>query len=297
MKMKRLLISLACALAFLAPSALPAQEIIASAAMELKGGRPYVPVMVNGQGPFTFVLDTGTNGDVSVTQRLVEQLSLPRSGAKLADDGSGVNQRLVPAFHVDSVSVAGVEFKDLRADQCPGFHNEFDGILGFTLFRDYLLTLDYPAQKVTLARGSLPPADGKEILALTILDKLPVLELSVGSRKVGVMLDSGGAGLSLPAKFAEDLKFVTKPVVFARAETMLNMVEIKGAPLASDIHFGSYTLKKPFLAIDPSDPVGNFGAALLKNFAVTFDQNNKLVRFVGSNKEITLLKPRLTDPP
>jgi hypothetical protein len=216
--------------------------------------------MVNGQGPFTFVLDTGTDADVSVTQHLVEQLSLPRSGEKILDDGSGVNQRLVPAFHVDSVSVAGVEFKDRRADQCPDLHHEFDGMLGFTLFRDYLLTLDYPNQKVTLARGSLPPADGKEILALTILDKLPVIELSVGSRRVEVMLDSGGAGLTLPAKFAEDLKFVTKPVVFAHQESVSNTVDIKGAPLASDIHFGAYTLKRPFLAIDMFSPIGNFGA-------------------------------------
>ena len=267
--------------------------IIAGAAMQLKGGRPYVPVMVNGQGPFTFILDTGTNGDVSVTQRLVEQLSLPRSGLKIDDDGSGVNRRLVPAFHVDSVSVAGVEFKDLRADQCPGFHNEFDGILGFTLFRDYLLTLDYPNRKVILARGSLPPADGKEILPLTLLDKLPVIELSVGSRKVGAMLDSGGTGLILPARFAERLKFATKPVVFAREETVSTMVDIKGAPLASDIHFGAYTLKKPFLAISTLFPIGNFGGMLLKNFAVTFDQNNKLVRFVCKDKEILLLKPRL----
>jgi hypothetical protein len=59
------------------------------------------------------------------------------------------------------------------------------------------------------------------------------------------MLDSSGARLMLPAKFAEDLKFVTKPVVFARQESMLNLVDIKGAPLASDIHLGAYTLKNP----------------------------------------------------
>jgi hypothetical protein len=296
--MKRLHISLACALAVLTASALPAQETVARAAMELKGrGWPHVRVNVNGRGPFTFVLDTGTDVDLSVTQRLVKQLSLPRSGEKVLDDGSGVNRRLVPAFHVDSVSVAGVEFKDLSARQCPPLRNEFDGILGFTLFRDYLLTLDYPKEKVILARGSLPPADGKEILALTVLDKRPVIELTVGPREVGVLLDSGGAGFTLPAKFAEDLKFVTKPVVFARQETVSNVVEIKGAPLASDIYFGAYTLKRPFLAIDPLDPIGNFGFTLLKNFAVTFDQKSKLVRFVGSNREITLLKPLSTDAP
>jgi Aspartyl protease len=277
----------------LAASVLPAQEIVASAGIELRGDWywPYVQVLVNGKGPFTFVLDTGTNGDASVSRHLVEQLSLPRDGEELVDDTSGLNRGVVPAFRLDSLSVAGLEFKNLRADQIRGFDKEFDGILGFTLFRDYLLTLDYPNQKLTLARGSLPAADGQEILPLTLANKLPVTELTLGSKKVEVLIDSGGVGLSLPARFAEDLKFVSKPVVFARAETMSNKFEVKGAQLASDIQLGAYTFQKPFLAIDSLDPRGNLGGLLLKNFAVTFDQNNKLVQFVAKKKTIIILRP------
>jgi len=285
--MKKLPFPFLWTLAIFTTSALPTQETVASGTMELRNDLAYVQVMVNGHGPFKFVIDTGTNADAAVTAHLVEQLSLPRSGDKLLEgDDLAAHRVKVPAFHLDSVSIAGVEFKDLRAHQCPEIW-EYDGILGFTLFRDYLFTLDYPNQKITLARGNLPPADGKETLALIMMNKLPFIEFLVDSRKMEVMIDSGGRGLSLPARFAEDLKFVSRPIVFARQQTVSSIVELKGARLASDIHFGDYTLPTPFIALDPFSEKGNFGAALLRNFAVTFDQNNKLVRFVGKGKKIT----------
>jgi hypothetical protein len=281
----------------LTASVWPAEDIVASAPMELQKNWPHVQVMVNGKGPFTFVLDTGTGGDALVTRHLAEQLSLPIAGEKLVDDDSGVKPRKVPAFRLDSVSVAGVEFKNVSAGESPEFDKDFDGILGFTLFRDYLLTLDYPNQKVTLAHGSLPAADGKDILAFTMPDKRPFIELIIDSRKVEVCVDSGGQGLSLPAKSLEGLKFVSKPIAFARAQSMSNDVEIKGAQLASDIHLGAYILNKPFLAIDTLSPIGNVGGLLLKNFAVTFDQNNKLVQFVAKDKKVTLRRGSIRRTP
>ena len=42
-------------------------------------GRPGVPVMINGQGPFDFVIDTGADRTV-VSQELAKRLNLPESG-------------------------------------------------------------------------------------------------------------------------------------------------------------------------------------------------------------------------
>ena len=79
--------------------------------------------------------------------------------------------------------------------------------------------------------------------------------------------------------------------MIGRGRTISNDFEIKGAQLASDVKVGGYAFTKPFLTLNPIFPIGNFGAAVLRNFAVTFDQKNKLVRFVAKEKNIVLPPP------
>ena len=64
--------------ALIAASPLLAQEH--SIPMELRHNMPFVQVMVNGKGPFTFSIDTGTGGAALVTPALIQQLSLPVVG-------------------------------------------------------------------------------------------------------------------------------------------------------------------------------------------------------------------------
>ena len=276
---------------FALASALSAQEVVASAPLELRGNLPNVQVMVNGKGPFTFAIDTGAGGEALASPRLVEQLSLPVIGEEQVGDPSGLNGKKVAVLRIDSLKVAGVEFKNVRATEFPSAGRDFDGILGFPLFHDYLFTLDYPNAKLTLAHGSLPLADGNEIVPFTMPDNVPVIELTVGSQKVDAHVDSRGRALSVPAKYAASLQFVSEPVVIGRGRTVSNDFEIKGAQLASDVKLGGYTFTKPFLTLNPIFPIGNFGAAVLRNFAVTFDQKNKLVRFAAKEKNIVLPPP------
>ena len=49
------------------------------------------------------------------------------------------------------------------------------GLLGFTLFRDYLLTLDFPNRQVLLTEGSLTPDGEKTVLPFRMQDGVPVI--------------------------------------------------------------------------------------------------------------------------
>jgi len=192
------------------------------------------------------------------------------------------------------LKVAGVEFKSVEAIQHQPSPREgqCDGILGFVLFRDYLFTLDYPGKQLTLARGSLKPDGENTVIPFTMPDNVPVIELSVGAQKVEADVDSRGPGLSIPEKSAQELKFVSDPMVIGRGRTVSNDFEIKGAQLAGNIKVGGYTFPQPFVAINPLFPVGNFGAIALQHFAVTFDQKNKLLRLVSSEKSIAIPAPQ-----
>lgn len=275
---------------------LSAQEMIATAPMELRHHKPCVSVMLNGQGPFTFVIDTGTGGEAVVSADLGRRLGLKVTGEEEMGDPTGVNKQKVPLFSIDSLKLAGVEFKNVQAIQMAGFGGNFDGILGFVLFRDYLLTLDFPKQQVTLLRGALAAADGNQIIRFRMPDNVPLIELNVGGQDVDTHVDSGGTGLSLPEKAAKNLTFVSHPVVLGRSRTVSNDYEIKGAQVASEIRLGGYRFPKPFVEINPIFPEANLGSIPLANFAVTFDQKNKLVRFLAADKSIVLAPPQFGGP-
>lgn len=64
--------------------------------------------------------------------------------------------------YADSISVGGVEFHDCIVQILDSnYWNDADGSISMTLFSDYLVTLDYPAQKLTL--GPLPAKPGVTI--------------------------------------------------------------------------------------------------------------------------------------
>ncbi len=271
-----------------------AQNAPHSVAMELRHNMPFVQVMVNGKGPFTFGIDTGTGGQALVSPALIQQLKLPITGEEEIGDPSGVNSHKVPAVRIDSLEVAGVEFKNVEAVQHQPSPREgqCDGILGFVLFRNYLLTLDYPGEKLMLESGSLKPDGGNTVIPFTMPDKVPVIELIVGTQKIDAHLDSRGVGLSLPEKFAAGLKFVSDPIVLGRGRTVSNEFEIKGAQLAGDVRLGGYTFPQPFIEINPLLPLANFGAIPLQDFAVTFDQKKLLLRLLAAEKNIVIQAPQ-----
>ncbi len=274
--------------------------------MEIRGNMPFVQVMINGKGPFTFSIDTGTGGQALVTPELIQQLSLPVVGEEEVGDPSGRNSHKVPTVRINSLKVAGLEFNNVTAaEHTPSpREGQCDGILGFVLFRNYLFTLDYPGKQLTLASGSLKPDGENTVIPFTMPDQVPLIELSVTSGsspvKVKAHLDSRGAGLSFPEKLAQGWKFASEPIVIGRGRTVSNDFEIKGGQLAGDIRVGGYTFPQPFIMINPIFPVANFGAIPLQHFAVTFDQNNLLLRLVASEKSIVIDPPqrmRMTPPP
>lgn len=52
-----------------------------------------------------------------------------------------------------------------------------------------------------LAHGSLPPADGNEIVPFTMPDNVPVIELTVGSQKVDAHVDRAAG----PSAFRQNM--------------------------------------------------------------------------------------------
>ena len=299
-----LLVLAACLSAGLWAQSDRSEAPVHSAPMVERYGKPYVMVTINGKGPFRFVIDTGTGGDALVTPELATELALPTVGHATLSDPSGQGGKKAPIVLVDSLEVAGVAFSNIRALSHPFFAESgtCQGLLGFTLFRDYLLTLDFPNRTVTLSTGALTPDGGKSVLPFRMPEGVPVASLKVdGLDPVEAQLDSGGGGLVLPESLAAHLKYDIAPVPFASGRSVSTRFQMKAAKLASDVKLGRYTFTHPVVEIHPAFPLVNFGSPPMQIFAITFDQKNLLVRFTANQKRFSISAPpsptRLTNAP
>ncbi len=109
-----------------------------------------------------------------------------------------------------------------------------------------------------------------------------------GAPGVEAQFDSGGTGLSLPAQIASRLKFSSDPVPFGNGESLSTRFQIKAGKLRSDVRLGQYKFAQPFVEINPAFPMVNFGSCPMRNFAITFDQTNLLVRLKSSQTTLHL---------
>jgi hypothetical protein len=262
----------------------PAASEAKAIPMQTEGGMPTVEVMVNGQGPFVFGIDTGAQGGSRIDSSLVEKLALKSSGQVQATDGSGRNPQTAELFKLESITIGNLRFSDVTAGS-RNFKNsprplKIDGILGLSVLSDYLVTLDFPAKVLRVEKGELPKADGAEILDYKSQDGIPLLELTVGNAKIKAHLDSGNmiGAFVLPTAFVEKLTQASEPVVVGRARSASGDMEIKQVQIKEVVRLGRHEFPDATVTYPALSDVGNIGAKTLTQFVVTFDQQHERVR-------------------
>jgi hypothetical protein len=274
---------------FLAAVPMCAQPDSHTIHMEVVHDRPYVMVEINGQGPFRFLIDTGTGAQAIVTDELAGLLHLPTIGHTRLTDTSGLGEQRSDTVLIESLHLAGAEFTGVRAirHRLYGEDDTCLGLLGFTLFKDYMLTLDYPNQRMTLSGGSLNAGDST-VIPFRMPDGVPIAFLQVGDQRVEALFDSAGTGLSLPKQLAAKLKFASDPLPYGNVESVSTRFQIMAAKLGSNIRLGQYTFDHPFVEINPAFPLVNFGSCPMQIFSITFDQAHLLVRLRANQKTLHL---------
>jgi predicted aspartyl protease len=136
MKMKPYAIFGLLALALSTAVPVAAQTVVAAetssstvAATDDLALRMTVPVLINGQGPFQFVIDTGADRTV-ISQELAERLGLPEGEkARLHSMGGQADVRTVL---IKTVQVSTNIVRDVRAAALPARNLGGDGLLGIS---------------------------------------------------------------------------------------------------------------------------------------------------------------------
>lgn len=281
------------------PSVPPA--LLGTAPVELRHGVPFVRVLVNGQGPFLFGVDTGTSNQAIVSPALASALHMPTTRQIRLSDLAGVHSQTVDEVAVDSLRLANVAFHGVRAVVHPPLSAEgsYDGILGIQLFRGLLLTLDYPNRVLSLSRGALSTTEAGSV-PMRLVNGIPAIQLTLGDEKVEAQIDSGGTGLCLPATVAHDLHFSGGLSTLGQGRSQVGRFALQGGEMKGHIALAGFDFKNPFIEICSTFPIANFGAAALADFALTIDQQHNLVRFQSAQARHTLRRvesPSLAELP
>ena len=187
--------------------------------------------------------------------------------------------------YVESLKIGDSESLGLTviATELP-FPGDIVGVIGMGVFKDCLLTLDYPSSKVTLTRGELPAANGHDILDFTQprqARSIPVIAVEMCGEPAEFALDSGmGGWAAFTEEIADRCTCAHGPVDGPKRRMVDREIDTRVARLNGRMKFGAYTVEKPYGVVSSdADRHTVIGSRILENFAVTLDQKNSRVRF------------------
>jgi predicted aspartyl protease len=253
---------------------------------EIVGHEMFVNVMVNGHGPFRVLVDTGC----SVT--LISPELAAAVGAVVPDqiqdfvaarNGLGDTTNVAPVV-IESIELGSVRFENVPAAVSDSFDGlstiqgrRIDGALGFPLFRDLYVGLDFPNQRVLLGRQW--PASAPAIqAALSVVERadVPFVQVQIQGKPIKVMIDTGSNhGLQLPAGLASSLQWEVVPRVGSMVAVVGEVEREQIGRLAGSLLLGAIQEVEP-TAVVSSGPA-SLGLRSLERFCVIFHASENMV--------------------
>jgi len=156
-------------------------------------GRVVVPVMINGRGPFRFIVDTGANHS-TISPGLARSLGLqPAELSSIILDG------ITGTAQVSFVTINRLQAGDLTIEStalpvvwAPVMAGA-DGILGAAAITEKSLLIDFQRNRVTISRGveAAMRANSMKVHAVRLAGGLMTLETRIGGVRVRAVIDTG----------------------------------------------------------------------------------------------------------
>lgn len=290
----RIRLSLAVALG---AAVVATQAAVAAVVLPLSivDNRPFVDVTIDGQGPFAFIVDTGSS-DTTVSTATAARLRLPRVGAGTGA-GAGEQALAFPVVHVRALRVGTVSLGALDApafdvgvlSRAMGFAR-FDGVLGVELFRDRVVTLDAGARTLTIeAPDAFHPPEGAVPVKFRLdQNGMPLVDATVQGEAGVFQVDTGDRfSLTLFGAFWRERGLDARLGPLVEAMTGYG----GGGPIrarvgrAAACSIGDVALAPPVTRLSlqqaggfaRTDRAGSFGMGVLGRYRVSFDYPHQVM--------------------
>jgi predicted aspartyl protease len=252
----------------------------------------YLPVNIDGRGPYSFVLDTGNGGTPVLDEKLARALGVPLG--KRFEITGGAGSTPTTLYQIDGLDLGlpGLGFSDVPAATLPlelmdphwGKHK--DGLIGGTVFSVAITDIDYAKKTVRFSNPKTftPPAG--EVIPIEVFGQ-PFVRAKVylyGSSQpveAFLMVDTGVRVTTFNSPFS-----VTNKLAEQSPKTLATMTGfgINGASWGvigrvRAIELGSIRIENPVVdfstdkagALASDQFAGILGADILRRFHVVFD--------------------------
>jgi predicted aspartyl protease len=261
------------------------------------GAQPLIllPVSVNGQGPFEFILDTGA-GTSLLSPELAQKIGAKIIGAKEGQSPGG--KVSVSLAKVDSLAVGETRRDDVDVGIVDLSHigktigAKIDGDLGYNFFNRFQITIDYSNCEIRFddpkgleyfgasARAELPLRLANPAKPLILVDTY-----LNGRGPFQFAIDTGTSTTAIAPELAKQLGLAGSPV--GPATTGGSQVDVTAASLQS---FGVGRAKVDNMAVVVADFFtvlsqavgakldGIVGYNFLRNYKVVIDYPNEILR-------------------
>ena len=252
----------------------------------------FVSVKINGRGPFRMLVDTGSSVTVvtpsvatAVNASEISEDDDPEESINAFGGTVDVRRVLLRTIELGPVQfegvVAGVVESLDDLNQVSG--KPVDGLLGFSVFSDLILALDFPGRRVLMSPNwpaGIPPIRAE--LAMREPAEVPLVSARLQGRDFEVMIDSGSNhGLGISRDLAQLTQWKAEP----RPGPLVQALGATGREymgrLAGELHLGRVTQDNPITAVGDGPP--SLGVEFLKNFCVVFDQSHDKVWFCADS--------------
>jgi hypothetical protein len=237
-------------------------------------------------GPYRFLVDTGSSTTL-VTPELVARYpsrqqpaaAMPRVRVRSASGESA----LLPSTTIRRIELEEARFEDVPVlvhdlrELSAHFGVKIDGILGFQLFRETVMTLDYPKSRLLLQPRYPAPLHPGTAVTFNNEQRTPFIPLKLGDQSFTALIDSGSdAALTLNlAGLEPDFEVPPRSGVVVGTLTGDHLQQI--GRWRAPLQIGNYTLPRP--VVDLTENFSSLGGGILRHFTVTFDQERNRVTF------------------
>jgi predicted aspartyl protease len=158
-----------------------------------KIGRIWAPVLINGKGPFRFVLDTGASHS-ALTARVAATLGILVDAGHSAMLRGATGSAVVPLIPVESLEVGDLLMEPRRLPIVPDALGGAEGILGTDGLANKRIHIDFRHDSITIMRSKNERAIyGFATIPVKFLrGRLLVVDAHIGGVPVKAIIDTGG---------------------------------------------------------------------------------------------------------
>ena len=269
-------------------------EVVGEAlAAEERRTRLFIDVLVNGKGPYSFLVDSGADRSV-IGAGLAERLALPVDANVLVRGMAGTSP--ATTVFIETLSIGSSRIYGIVAPALPERYLGAQGIVGIDALTDQRLLLDFDKRTVVIQDSRQPQVREEGEIVVTARRRkgqLILTQASVDGDRTYAVIDTGSElTIGNSAMLRRVLRGRSKPPM-----QTIDLVSVTGVSFTAEVttlaelRVGGVILKNVTVAFTDAPPFELFGLEkqpalllgtdLLKSFKrLSLDFRNRKVRFV-----------------